>query len=304
MDIETLRLFVDVMRLGSFAAAARVHDLDPSSVSRAIAALEEELDVQLFVRDARRLIFTEAAHSYSQRILPVLEELDAARAAAAGETQRPGGRLRISVAVSYGLKRIVPLLPDFLREYPGMSVELEFSDARVDLRAAGFDLALRHGPVEASDHGHERLHGTRYVIVATPLYLKQSESLLAPEELTKIECLLFPYEGFRSRWNFRDPHGTVRVVPVQGRLILSSALALLDACLADLGPALLPDWLIQTELSAGRLVQLFPDFEVSATDFNTAVWLVYAPRDYAPHKTRVFAGFLKARLGDQARESP
>jgi len=114
-----------------------------------------------------------------------------------------------------------------------------------------------------------------------------------PRDLAARSCLLFPFPGYRTRWIFRDATGRRREVPVQGRIVISNALALHRCARDGLGPALLADWLVDDDLASGNLVDLFPEFRVTATDFETAVWLLYPSRAYLPLKTRAFIDFLR-----------
>ncbi|NES21443.1 MAG: hypothetical protein F6K41_21565 [Symploca sp. SIO3E6] len=106
-------------------------------------------------------------------------------------------------------------------------------------------------------------------------------------------CLLFPLPGFRSRWIFRNSNGLISEVPVHGRTIISNAIALEQCAIAGMGLALLPNWLIDNDLQAGTLVDVFPNYEVTATDFSTAAWLLYPSRAYVPLKVRAFIEFLQ-----------
>ena len=139
-----LQIFVEVIRQGSFAAVARDRNLDPSSVSRAIAGLEAELGVRLFQRTTRQLSPTEAGTAYFERIEPLVEEMQQANNLATDMSRQPKGTLRVTASVSFGQKCIVPLLPNFGTLYPDLTVDLLLTDAVVDLFAERIDVALRH----------------------------------------------------------------------------------------------------------------------------------------------------------------
>ena len=293
MDISVLQLFVEVFRQGSFAAVARDRNLDPSSVSRAIAGLEEELGIRLFQRTTRQLSPTEAGMTYFERVESLVEELQQATAIATDVSSQPKGKLRVTASVSFGLKCIVPLLPEFTQLYPDLTVDILLSDAIVDLFAERIDLAIRLGLLADSTLVAQQLMPTNYSVCASPDYLKRSEQLKTPIDLAQHNCLLFPFAGFRSRWIFKDQKGELSEVPVFGRTLISSAIALQHCAIAGMGLALLPNWLIDEDLQSGTLINVFPDYEVTATAFSTAVWLVYPSRAYIPLKVRVFIDFLK-----------
>lgn len=293
MDISVLQLFVEVFRQGSFAAAARDRNLDPSSVSRAIAGLEKELGIRLFQRTTRQLSPTEAGMTYFERVESLVEELQQATAIATDVSSQPKGKLRVTASVSFGLKCIVPLLPELTRLHPDLTVDLLLSDAIVDLLAERIDLAIRLGLLPDSTLIAQQLMPTHYSVCASPEYLKRSQRLKTPIDLAQHNCLLFPFAGFRSRWIFKDRKGELSEVPVFGRTLISSAIALQQCAIAGMGLALLPNWLIDEDLQSGTLINVFPDYEVTATDFSTAAWLVYPSRAYVPTKVRVFIDFLK-----------
>jgi DNA-binding transcriptional LysR family regulator len=303
MDIESLRLFVAVVRRGSFAGVARDHDLDPSSVSRTIAALEDRLGVRLFQRTTRRLSLTEAGERYFSRIEALLAELDQARDEARAVTAGPAGTLRLTASVAFGQRCLVPLIPDFRESYPEIRVELLLTDAKLDLVSERIDLAIRLGPQIDGDAIGTKLFDTRYRVCASPRYLDRAPPAAVPADLAAHRCLLFSLPDFRFRWRFRRDGEGETIVPIAGDVVISSVLALRDCALAGLGPVLLADWLIDDDLRAGRLVDLFPDYAVTATEFETAAWLLYPSRTYLPNKVRVTIDFLKRRLGGRVSQS-
>lgn len=296
MDLSTLQLFVEVVRQGSFAAVARHHDVEPSSVSRAIAALEKEIGIRLFQRTTRQVSPTESGAVYYERIVPLLEEMEQAISAATELSGNPQGSLRVTASVSFGLICILPLLPEFEATYPDLTVDLVLTDSVLDLVGERIDVAIRLGVMADSTLIAQRLMPTQYFVCASPQYLAQRGHPRHPQELALHECLRFPLAGFRSRWIFKDPQGGIDEVAVQGRTMISSAIALRDCAIAHMGVALLPDWLIQPDLGSGRLVNVFPDYAVTATHFDTAAWFVYPSRRYIPIKVKLFIDFLKQRL--------
>ncbi len=296
MEIASLELFVAVVRHGSFAAVARDRNIAPSSVSRSIAGLESEIGVRLLHRTTRRLAPTEAGALYFERVAPLVEEIARAAFAANEVSAMPRGNLRVTASVSYGLTSVVPLLPDFRRAYPELSVELMLNDANLDLVTERIDLALRLGQQADSRLICSKLTDTRYRVCASPGYLAKAGRPSTPDELAAHDCLVFALPGYRSRWIFQDTKGRRSEVPIKSRLVISNALALCDCALAGLGPVLLADWLVAPALAAGELVDLFPDHAATASDFDTAVWVLYPSRSYLPLKVRVLIDFLRSRL--------
>lgn len=298
MNTADLSLFIAVAHAGSFAAVARAHDLDPSQVSRSIAALEGRLGTRLFERTTRKMALTEAGARYLDRVAPLLEDLEAAGAELRDTHRQPQGRLRLSTSVAFGQEMVVPLLRLIRRQLPDLSLDLILTDANLDLVAEQIDLAIRLAPAPKGQLVSRRLFTTTYHVVATPELAAEAPEKLA--ELPQMPLMVHAVPGLPRVWRFRAPDGTETQVPVDGPLHISSALALRDCARRGLGVALLADWLVSRDLSVGRLVELFPDQEVTATSFDTAAWLLYPSRRYLPLKTRAVIDILVRRFGSAA----
>ncbi len=296
MNTDDLKLFVEVARRGSFAAVAADRLVDPSSISRTIAALEAELGLRLFQRTTRSMRLTEAGDFYLSRITHLTDELDAARSEAADLSVEPRGTLRLTASVTFGQRVIVPLLKPFRARYPALKLDCLFTDANVDLITNRIDLAIRLAPNIEGDLIAAKLMDTRYRVVATRRYLDNAPPIHHPTDIAAHACVLFQLKPFNTEWQFRDANGAITRVPVHGDITLSPASTLLSAVLDDLGPALLPDWLVDEEIAKGRLVAVLPLYKVTATTFDTAAFAVYPSRAYLPNKVRVMIDFLKEHL--------
>lgn len=294
MDINSLHIFVNVARNGSFAAAARSAGTDPSLVSRAISGLEEELGFRLFQRTTRNLSLTEAGALYLTRVEVLLDELAAAHDEAYGLSADPQGRLRLTASTAFGQTCLLPLVPEFRKKYPGISLDLVLSDQNLDLVEENIDLAIRLAPRITGDVICAKLFDVRYRVVASPDYIARSPALTKPDDLRKHECLMFALPDFQNAWSFRNSETPLFEVPVHGAITMSNALGLRELMLTGLGPALLPDWLVDEDIAIGDAVGVFFDFEVTATTFDTAAWLVYPSRKLLPSKVRVAADFLRS----------
>lgn len=301
MDFENLRIFVEVVRRGSFAAVARDRNIDPSSVSRAVAALEAELGTRLFQRSTRRMGLTEAGDVYFGRVEALVDDLDQAHDATLAVSTSPVGTLRLTASVAFGNQCLLPLLPRLRSLYPALKFELLLADINLDLVAERVDLAIRLGANQDSSLVGVKLFNTRYRVCASPEYLAQAKPLRVPEDLSNHACLLFTLPAFRSKWLFRDQHGALTTVPIDGEIVISNALALRTCALAGMGPALLADWLISEDLAQGRLIDPYPEHQVTAMDFDSAVWLLYPSRRFLPNKVRVMIDFLQQHLGQEGR---
>jgi DNA-binding transcriptional LysR family regulator len=304
MDIETLRIFVRVARRGSFAVVARDCGTDPSSISRAIGALEDELQVRLLQRSTRRMTLTEAGENYLARVEPLLDELDQARDDVLLASAKPIGTIRLTASVAFGRKCIAPLLPKLRDTFPELGIDFVVSDSNLDLISESIDLAVRLGPGRDSTLIGVKLANTRYRVYASPAYLtnarQQKRALTIPADLAMHRCLLLDLPEYRSRWLFRDSRGAVSEIAVHGDVVISSPLVLLTCAVEGMGPALFADWMVKEELANGALVELFPEYAVTATDFETGVWLLYPSRSYLPRKVRVVIDFLRQQFGHAA----
>jgi DNA-binding transcriptional LysR family regulator len=295
MDLQSLALFVDVAKTGGFAPVARARGVDPSSISRSIAALEAQLRMRLFQRTTRSLALTDAGEILFAGAPDLINASARLLDEASVSVEEPVGTVRLTASVAFGETCLVPLLNRFTQMFPRLTLDLVLTDTNVDMVADRIDLAIRLGNGHRADYQGRCLFETRYHVVASPTYVARSGQPLNPQALSEHYCLLFALPEFRSRWKFRLA-GVTEEVPVEPRHIISNALALRQAARDGCGPALLSDWLIDADIASGVLVDLFPDHEVAATSFATSAWLLWPGRDYMPRRTREVMHFLIANL--------
>ncbi|VAW62946.1 Transcriptional regulator, LysR family [hydrothermal vent metagenome] len=291
MDIESLYLFTEVMHQRNFASIAKARGVAPSSVSRSISALESEIGTRLFQRTTRQIVPTEAGLLYYERINSVLEELELAQQLASDINNQPSGTLRITASKVFGEMYIVPLLAEFSQLYPELSLEIQFNDGYTDLVEERIDIAIRAGSLKDSSYIAKRLLPMSFYISASPEYLSKNGRPESPQQIKEYNCLLFPRSGHNLNWLFKQTQ-KIQEISVQGKHLLTQSSAIKQCTLAGMGLSLLPDWLIQPELEKGQLIKLFSDYEVTATDYSGAVWLLYPSREYLPSKVRLFNDFL------------
>jgi len=295
MDDQLLRTTLLVARTGSFAAAARETDVDPSSVSRQVAALEAALGVRIFERTTRRLDLTEAGRLYLDRATPALEAMDEAADAARDVMSEPSGMLRVTTSVAFGERWLIPRLVTFREAFPRIDLDLVLTDAVTDLAGEGVDLAIRLGACpETGSMVAAKLFDTPYRVVAAPNYLYRVGKPKSPEDLAEYDGLLFRLPGFRNAWHFRRVQDgkTGEALP-RPALTISNALALRRAALEGLGVALMADWTVGEDIASGALIDLFPDYDVSAGQFESAAWIIYLSRAYVPARLRAFIEHLR-----------
>ena len=295
METNDLSLFKLVVESGSFSAAARELDLETSTVSRRIAALEADLRCRLFDRSTRRMRLTQAGQTVLDRCAEPLSTLELLREDVRADRDCTDGLVRITASTTFGERWLVPKLSGFATEWPAIQFDLQLSDQRVDLSKARMDIALRMGAPDgvAADASTEKIMTTRYRVVASPDYLR-ANPVQEPEELTQRSCICFALPGFRTSWRFRRSGYPDEDVPITSGVSVSGAGGVLAAALAGLGPALLADWTIADALQAGELVDLFPQYEVSAGNFESAIWMIVPGGRTAPRRVRLVAEHLRS----------
>lgn len=292
--------FVRSVELGSFSRVATESGMKVSTVSRYIAALEDDLGAALFNRTTRRLKLTEAGTTFYSKAAQVLADLEEARQATSALNGKPQGVLRINIPSAFGRRHIMPYMKEFLGQYPEITLDATLTDLTVDLLETGTDVAVRIGAQHDSTLIAKRLSTQRRVLAAAPGYVHTNGLPAVPEDLADHECLSFTL-GQPVHWYYRsktDSKDLMRDVPVGGHLRTNDTEALRDATIAEQGIALLPTWLIADDIRAGRLVLLMPDlnWNISPVE-DTPIWGVYPPKRVVSPKVRVFLDFIVKRFG-------
>lgn len=253
--IDALRALSRSVELGSFSAAARELGVGQSTVSKWVAALEEELGARLLDRSTRSQRLTPEGEAFLEQARGVLSAWERAQEAARGGALE--GEISLSLPVVFGGLHVQPLLPAFLRAHPGVRLRLLYSDHYVDLIREGVDLAVRVGaPRDSSFRGRTLAHSER-VLVASPEYLAARGRPSSPEQLADHACLLHPHVGpgsWRLGWE-----GRWRDQRVSGPVQADNSAALLAFARQGFGLALLARWLVAPELATGRLCALLPE---------------------------------------------
>lgn len=295
-ELARLRCFVRAADLGSFSGAAREARLPPSSVSRAITALERELGAALFNRSTRKLHLTEVGLAFLERARRVLDELDEARAVAIDLNARPQGLLRLNAPASFGRLHIMPFLPDFVALYPEIRIDLTLSDAVVDIIQSGTDLAIRIGELSDSRLIARKLAPHRRVLCAAPSLLDRYGPAGTPQDLARLPHLLFALQP-NDRWIVIDSAGVRHGISLSGKFRMNDSEALLAATLSGLGVALLPSWCACDALRSGALVRLLPDCQATFGPGERFIWAIYPPKRIVPPKVRAFIDHFATHIG-------
>jgi len=293
--LEAMRLFVRVTELGSFAAAAKQFGIARSVVTRQVAALEAHLGAKLMVRSTRSLSLTSAGTVFLEKCRVILNLVDSAETAVAEERAVARGPIRLGLPLSFGLRRLAPLLLEFAELHPAVSLAMDYTDRRVDLVEEGFDLSIRItsriGPVDVV----RKLGSSRLLTVAAPGYLARHGRPRRPAELTGHECLLYAGDASPGEWSFgrRD---RVEHVHVRSRFTANNGDVLAEAAVHGLGIALTPDFIAEPYLRDGRLESILEEFSPP----ELGVYALLPGTRHLPYRVRVLIDFISARLRSAA----
>lgn len=293
--LDAMHLFVRVAELGSFAAVAQQLGVARSVVTRQVAALEAHLGVKLMARSTRRLALTSAGTAYLEKCRVILNLVESAETDVAEERLTPRGNIRISVPLSFGLKRLAPLLLDFSQRYPEVALDMDFSDRRVKLIEEGIDLSVRiTRRLEGGDVAR-RIGSGRMQVAASPDYLARHGRPQHPSELIHHECLGYTAGGAMPQWQFMVD-GQLASFPVRSRIHANNGDVLTEAAAQGLGITVQPDFIIEDFLAAGRIEAILKDFPIP----ELGIYAMLPSNRHVPHRVRVLMDFLAARLAPEA----
>lgn len=293
--LVALQAFVKVAELKSFSAAAARLGVSKSVVSRTVSSLEADLGARLFHRTTRSLTLTEAGRGYYGRASRILVDLAEADQSVSELQAAPRGELRINAPMSFGFLHLAPALPDFLRAYPDVSIDMMMNDRFVDLVDEGFDIAVRIGELQDSSLIARKLASIKMTICASPDYLSRAGVPLTPEDLRLHQCLCNKNVVSAREWRFVYPDRKSMIVEVEGRVSINNGDALRIAALNGLGLIKLPTFIVGADLRQGTLVSVLADFLPQEATLSA----VYPHARHLSPKVRAFVDFLADRFGPE-----
>ena len=295
-QFAALATFVRVVDAGSLSGAARSLPSSLTAVSRQISALERHFGTKLLHRTTRRLALTDDGRMLYERAKTILGEFRQVEAALMGHHE-PSGRLRIAAPTLIGRLLLAPVLAEFLRRYPAVSIDLQLVDRSVDMIEEDIHLALRIGHLPDSDLVARKLGDIQMIVCASPFYLERRGVPQTPAELSAHDCLAFSEIPGAAEWRFRQNAKSKWKIPISPRLWANSLDALVVAAKEGSGLVRVPSWQVMDDINAGNLRRVLQGYEPPAAPLH----LLSQPSRLASPKTRVFADYLTAQWQSNER---
>lgn len=290
-NLRRLVYFVAVVETGSFTAAAERLGITKAVVSQQVARLEKEFRTSLLVRTTRKVQATEAGEAFYQRCTLILHEAENAFSELAEVAAEPSGTLRLTAPFDYGVSVLVPAIVAFSQRYPNCKVDAVFNDQILDLMSGNTELAIRVGWLADSNLQARKIGTFRQLLVASPTMYSQIKRLNTPEELAQLPFIANTALRDPLHWNFTRDGIEHRSVTMQASIFFDATLAVREAVREGAGISVLPDFAIEDDLAAEKLIQVLPQWTLPAGGIHA----VFPSARFRPIKVRAFVDFLASR---------
>ncbi|ROP79114.1 DNA-binding transcriptional LysR family regulator [Stenotrophomonas rhizophila] len=290
MDLNAVRMLVQVAEARSFTVAAGQLGISQSGLSRAISRLESALGVRLLHRNTRNVSLTPDGRQFVEHCAPLLSGLEDAERRLGDRPSTPSGVLKLTAPSMFGRKVLVPLAGQLMAAHPQLQFELVLNDRLVDLVEEGFDAALRTGPISDVRMVARPLRPLHWVTVASPAYIVQHGEPATVDALHDHACLAVRNlrSGRLVDWQFREAEGQLREFTPPARMVFDSGDPLVEGALAGIGIVQVMDFAVADALADGRLQRVLQPFEGRSRVLS----LVYPPSRQASPKLQVLAEAL------------
>jgi len=298
--ITGVQLFARIVETGSFSKASSDLGITQPTATKHVAALEARLGARLLNRNTRGVSATEIGALYYEKCKAIQRELDEADSLAALLQSKVRGQLRISTSVAFGRRVVTPLALKFMREHPEVTLDLSFDDRYVNLVEQGVDVALRMGRLADSALGARYLGINPWLTAASPDYLARRGVPRSPAELAQHDCLVYSSVQGDDRWSFTGANGDASSVPVRGPLRSNNLSAVLAACRAGLGLAVLPWYVARESVADGAIMPVLEDFSLPTQELHA----VFPSPKLVPGKVSTFIDFLRLQLDGEWWKRP
>jgi DNA-binding transcriptional LysR family regulator len=291
-DLRTVEIYTAVVETNSISRAALRLGIFPSTVSKKVRELEERARTRLLHRSTRRISLTEAGHRFYEQCMRLLNEAERAEWELRDDAREPNGRIRVAAPVVFSQRQIAPILPDFLRRYPDIEVELLTSARTLNIVEEGFDVSIRLARADQVARYMRILAPNRRVVCAAPDYVARHGELKAPPDLDQHNCLIATTGKRADVWRFQGKNG-IEAIRVRGQFTSDNASVLAEATVRGMGIALLGTFAVGDHLNSGALIEVLPGMLVQ----DSVVTGVLPERAYVPHRVNLFLDFLTNAFG-------
>lgn len=291
MNIEHIKLFVRIAATNNISLAGKDLGLSPAVSSAHMNKLEKALGVRLIYRTTRSVSLTEDGNAFLPHAVNILENIETALASVGSGSISPKGKLRITASASFGRIHLLPVLSDFLKNYPELQIDMHLSDTIVDIVEGGFDIAIRDASLNDSTLIARKLSPVQRIICASPDYLTRNGVPQTPDDLIHHKCVNLM--GLET-WSFKTLAGP-KNIKVTNVFRTDNGEAARDASAKGMGITMSSTWCCYEQVERGDLVPILKDYPLIS---DTAIWAVYPGSRMLAPKVRVLIDYLLNRFGD------
>ncbi|WDE06763.1 LysR family transcriptional regulator [Thalassomonas viridans] len=292
-QLESLKVMKAVVEAGSFTGAAKRLEISAARVSKAIEQLEITLGAVLFKRSTRHMQVTDSGEHCYQSALQLLGQWQSLQQELTEKQQKPAGKIRLGIPMTWGVEVFASLLTEFMQLYPGIEFDTQLNDQHVNLLAEDYDLVLRlTGQLADSSLLCQKITAYRYLVCATPEYFEQYGMPGSPEDLPAHACLMYHLPGTAKKWQFFRENKAFDIY-LEPKLVANNSLLLKSALLSHQGVAHIPEFLVADELAAGKLTRVLSGFSTQPLN----LYALRAKEHRLSYRMQVFIAFLRERLG-------
>ncbi|MDN3682788.1 LysR substrate-binding domain-containing protein [Vibrio tapetis subsp. quintayensis] len=289
LDFKSLALFIRVAELGKIGQAGLDFGFSTTNASQRIQHLESQVGVKLFHRTTRTVSLTHDGVVFLEHAKRIIDNIEETRNVFKGD-KNIQGKIRIAVSSTYGRLYVVPFIPAFLKQYPDLNIEIDFSDNRLDIVEHGYDVAFRIGNLESNSLLARKVADNPLVLVASPQYLENAASLKTPNDLENHVCIPFMNN---NQWEFKSPNGSLHKVSVHGPLSVNWGDAISDLVEVGMGVGLAALWRVAPDITQGKVEVVLKDYEILP---KTAIWAVRPPGRFIPARVKVFLDYIEEAI--------
>ena len=292
-QLEDMQLFIRVVNAGGIGRAAEQLGIAKSAVSRRLSELEARLGCRLIQRTTRTSSLTDIGQRYYLQAQKLIDQVDEVHLDMVNESKALSGSIRLAVPLSFGLLHLSSAIDLFIKQHPGISVQLDFSDRQVDLVEEGFDLALRIADLQDSSIQARKICPSHHVLVTSPDYLAQKGEPKKPADLSHFDYLKYG-TGSQSHFSLFDQKGQAHKVNLNAKMTANNGDFLLQMVKAGHGVTFLPSFLAWQALATGDLVQILKTYTLPSLN----IYFVYPQSRFVPQRVRALMDFVSTRFGD------